>query len=210
MNVPYSYLEGETSLFIAVRGVAKFSRYELVGHANQFTRAKRAADGFHEQRPDAGWGTEVGVWRTHLQHDDEVHVTPPLPNEQYDFFEFYFSEADNDIDVEVSVNVISGSVAMYTSKIERFPSPLRGYSADHFHASYPGYWAGHDSAASAGSTAVSVHTIKPDDARMLYIGVKSTSGEAATAGVSRWAPRGVQCTKSGTIWGAIFDQKSKN
>ena len=188
MNIPYSYLEGETSLFIAVRGVAKFSRYELVGHANQFTRAKRAADGFHEQRPDAGWGTEVGVWRTQLQHDDEVHVTPPLPNEQYDFFEFYFSEADNDIDVEVSVNVISGSVAMYTSKIERFPSPLRGYSAGHFHASYPGYWAGHDSAASAGSTAVSVHTIKPDDARMLYIGVKSTSGEAATTGVSGSAP----------------------
>ena len=31
MNIPYSYLEGETSLFIAARGVAKFSRYELVG-----------------------------------------------------------------------------------------------------------------------------------------------------------------------------------
>ena len=175
LEVPFSYLKGRTSLFLALRGVGKFSRYQIMGHTRDFTRAQRNDAGEHETRPDSGFASEVGVWRTQLHHDTAIHVVPPLPNEQYDFFEFYFSQAPNDVDVEVTVSVISGSVALYTSKHERFPSPLRAQGANSYYANYPGYWADHSSTASAGQDAVSMHTIRSDEARLLYIGVRSTA-----------------------------------
>jgi len=188
LEVPFSYLKGRTSLFLALRGVGKFSRYQIMGHTRDFTRAQRNDAGEHETRPDSGFASEVGVWRTQLHHDTAIHVVPPLPNEQYDFFEFYFSQAPNDVDVEVTVSVISGSVALYTSKHERFPSPLRAQGANSYYANYPGYWADHSSTASAGQDAVSMHTIRSDEARLLYIGVRSTAGTVATESVVGSAP----------------------
>ena len=191
LEIPFEYLNGRTSLFIALRGVGKFSRYEIQGHTRVFARAQRNAAGDHEMRPTGGFTTpvaEVGVWRTQLHNDVPIHVVPPLPNEQYDFFEFYFSAAPNDIDVEVTVTVAAGSVATYSSKHERFPSPLRAQAAGSIYSSYAGYWADHTSVGSVGSNAVSIHTIRPDEARKLFISVKSTAGSTATHAVTGTAP----------------------
>ena len=181
VEVPYTVLQGATSLFIAVRGALsnpqRFARYEVQAHARDFTRAQRDSAGLRDQRPastpstPAGWSTEVGAWRTHLDNDVELAVSPALPTAQYDFFEYYSPQADNDVDVEVTVTAVAGSCNVYVSKSERFPSPLRAAGT------YAGYWSAHTGVAdSAGTaTAVVMNTIKPNEERILYISVESTT-----------------------------------
>ena len=145
-------------------------------------------------RPAGGFPVEVGVWRTHLDNDSEIRVYPKLPNDQYDFFEFYFAQADNDVDVEVSVTVHAGSARVFTSKHERFPSPLRAVSG------YLGYWDSH-----TGRVAQIVDAIVPRDvtftAANVFRAVSSeawNSGETVVITDKNSAGGGKDCSAAGT------------
>ena len=147
-SIPFSELKGKRSLYIALHGVDKFSRFELLAHKKDFTTTRSMlADGV-----------------------DSVVSTPLLTN-RMDIYEYVLPEAPNDIDVEVLTTVATGSVSVFTSNTERYPCSLRaGTGGD----------AGYDKASgatSAGGIASIVQTIKPDEARRLYIAVR---GDAAT------------------------------
>ena len=45
--------------------------------------------------------------------------------DRINLYEFAFARAPNDVDVELTTTVTTGSVSVFTSKTERFPGPLR-------------------------------------------------------------------------------------
>ncbi len=138
VEIPYSDLEGSTSLYAAVQGKAAFSRFAIIASTREFTRGRgeRYADG----------STVAGsqdLRRTQLQNIEPQAFEIKTP--YYDFFEYYFAKASNDVDVEIKVNCQLGCVDVFTSKIERFPSSLRKTD------SYEGFWTAHNGAVCAQS-----------------------------------------------------------
>jgi hypothetical protein len=129
LEVPYSQLVGSNKLYVAIQGATgtAFSRYAVVVSTSEFTR---------------GRGDRYGS-----QYNSQPHRRVQLLNIEpqafeiktpyYDFFEYYFGRASNDMDVEIKVNCQMGCVNVYTSKIERYPSALRS------HGTYAGYWESH-------------------------------------------------------------------
>jgi len=177
-SIPFQQLSGRRSVYIAVNGVGKNSRFNVVAHKKDFDTT-----------------------RSLLADNTEVVVTTPLKTQTMDLYEYGLSAAPNDVDVEVAVEVTTGAVTVFTSKDERFPSPLRaltmgtcvdGGTVDSTitdsascttpkvwnAATLPGYWRVSASTA-AGSTASMIHTIKPDEPRRLYISVRGDAADVA-------------------------------
>lgn len=129
LEIPYEQLTGSPTLYLAIQGAtgAAFSRFSVVASSREFTRGRgeRYAD-----------GTTVPE-STDLRRTQLLNIEPQafeLKTPYYDFFEYYFGRADNDMDIEIKVNCQLGCVNVFTSKIERFPSALRKT------AGYAGYW----------------------------------------------------------------------
>lgn len=142
VEIPYSDLEGSTSLYAAVQGKAAFSRFAIIASTREFTRGRgdRYTDSQGNQATTPG-STEAR--RTQLQNIEPQAFEIKTP--YYDFFEYYFARASNDVDVEIKVNCQLGCVDVFTSKIERFPSSLRKTD------SYAGFWTAHNGAVCAQS-----------------------------------------------------------
>jgi len=146
-SIPFSQLSGKRSLYIALNGVDKFSRFELLALKKDFSTS-----------------------RSMLASEVLTAITTPLLTTRYNFYEFALPVAPNDIDVEIIATVTTGAVTVYTSRTERYPSPLRAGSSDN----------GYDKATgstSAGNIATVVQTIRPDEDRLLYISIR---GDAST------------------------------
>ena len=134
LEIPYSDLADSRKLYIAVRGVDTFSRFEVISSTREFTRGRGELT--------AGGATTDGsqdYTRTQLLNIEPQSLEIKTP--YYAFFEYYFAKASNDVDVEIKVNALLGCVNVYTSKVERFPSPLR--ASDDYLA---GYWTNHNNA----------------------------------------------------------------
>ena len=137
LEIPYSDLNGSPALYLALQGAdgASFSRFSVVASAREFTRG----------RGERYNGNTV-AGSTDLRRTQLLNIEPQafeIKTPYYDFFEYYFGRADNDMDVEIKVNCQLGCVNVYTSKIERFPSALRRTDA------YAGYWTSHNGAVCA-------------------------------------------------------------
>jgi hypothetical protein len=153
-SIPFSQLSGKRSLYIALNGVEKFSRFNLLAHKKDFTTS-----------------------RSMLADSTLTTVTTPVLTNRYNFYEFALSVAPNDIDVEIITTVTTGTVTVYTSQTERYPSPLRAATSEN----------GYDMASAstaAGSIATIVQTIRPDEDRVLYISVRSDASTVAAGATS--------------------------
>lgn len=141
-SIPFSQLSGKRSLYIALNGVDRFSRFELLALKKDFSTS-----------------------RSMLANAVLTTITTPLLTNRYNFYEFALPVAPNDIDVEITATVTTGAVKLFTSRLERYPSPLRARNGDN----------GYDKASvttSAGSIATIVQTIRPDEDRRMYISVR--------------------------------------
>ena len=140
VEIPYAELEGSTSIYAAVRGVDTFSRFSIITSTREFTRGRG------ERYTDSGGQVLTRDFSTDLRRTQLKNIEPQafeIKTPYYDFFEYYFARASNDVDVEIKVNCQLGCVDVFTSKIERFPSALRQTD------SYAGYWTSHNGAVCA-------------------------------------------------------------
>jgi hypothetical protein len=141
LDIPYAELAGSRELYIAVQGEATFSRFSILATTSEFTRGRGDRYGGRTGAVKPG---STGMRRTQLRNiaPQSFEIKTPY----YDFFEYYFSRAENDLDVEIKVNAQLGCVNVYTSKIERYPTSLR-QTAD-----YSGYWTEHNGVVCSGAT----------------------------------------------------------
>ena len=104
LTIPFASLAGSRTLYVAVVGTATspFSRYAIMAHESAFHTGQRS-----------------------ILADDTATAATTLTTHHYDWYEYYFPEATNDLDVEVTVACTTGDVAMYSSKTERYPSAHR-------------------------------------------------------------------------------------
>lgn len=142
LEIPYADLNGSPTLYLAIQGAtgSAFSRFSVVASTREFTRGRG------ERYVNSGGTTATVSGSTDLRRTQLLNIEPQafeIKTPYYDFFEYYFGRADNDMDVEIKVNCQLGCVNVYTSKIERFPSALRATDA------YAGYWTQHNGAVCA-------------------------------------------------------------
>ena len=99
------------------------------------------------------------IYRNVLQNQVSV-VGKKVPTYYYQFYEFYYPTAENDIDVELSIRVTGsdpvdadGQVTVYASTTERYPSPSRQVhpDADPLGQGF-GYWRGISHTGTVGQT----------------------------------------------------------
>ena len=146
VEVGYTDLVGSTTLYAAIKGAAPFSRFAVIASSREFSRGRgeRYVNNNGETETTAG---STGLRRTQLLNIEPQALEIKTP--YYDFFEYYFTKAANDVDVEIKVNCQLGCVDVFTSKIERFPSSLRDTRQ------YGGYWTAHNGAVCAESAPTS-------------------------------------------------------
>ena len=148
MEIDYAELHtlsSARSLYITIRGKETFSRYSVIASTREFSRGRgeQYAAGTHHTSQD--------YRRMQLLNIEPVSIEVKTP--YYDFYEYYFGKASNDVDVEIKVNALLGCVNVYTSKIERYPSAGRASDG------YTGYWGGHSGSVCAASGAAQHHTM---------------------------------------------------
>jgi hypothetical protein len=208
ITIPYQDLYGSNTLYIKVVGretsvttqdgqtaALTVSRFELVAHQSSFTR------GIDE------------VTRENLEDQEPVQITD-LKTGYSDFYEYYFSKAESDVDVEITVTVQKGCVSVYTSMEERFPDARRSTGEDSFSAD--GYWYLYESNSTdvtnildhvrrgcEGQDSLSImHTIKPWEG---YMGMESFRGLfVSVLGNSPYLLGDEQATNEYTITAKIY------
>ena len=156
-SIPYSQLSGKRSLYIALNGVDKFSRFELLAHKKDFVTS-----------------------RSMLANAVLTTATTPLLTNKYNFYEFALPVAPNDLDVEIITTVTAGKVTTFTSTTERYPSPLRA-KVDPDGSTNNGYDKT-TGVTSSGSISTLVQTIRSDETRLLYISARSDATTVAAGG----------------------------
>ena len=186
VTVPYTHLAGSNHLYITVKGrhltdgsdEFSFATYKIMAQKAGFrsmacTVAEASWSGSGENGCD-----QATVERTLL--NDMVAVTAQtVPTYYYQFFEYYYPRADNDIDVELIVTCTTGQVELFASMTERYPSPERAT------ATYAGFWTGtsHTGEIAASTTPTSFfYTLSPEDHRttnVLYVAVKGDVAHTA-------------------------------
>jgi hypothetical protein len=105
--------------------------------------------------------------------------------ESFHFYEFYYPHAENDIDVQLTVETTAaataGGMQVYASTTERYPSPERKTDA------YDGYWlgTGHTGAVNSPSGTFT-YTLRPQSTKgkdgALYIAIKGNKGSGWSLG----------------------------
>ena len=175
-SLPYTELStsAQRSVFVAVKGAAGFSRFQVLGRSSEFQLAP-------------GSDSPTPATRERLQDitTTPAGITKTVVASGWNFFEFYYPHADNDIDVQLTVTSTTASTTavlnVYTSLEERYPSPLRATSTS------SGYWTGtgHSATDISATAAQSLtYTIRPTSHTgtdgALYVGVQ---GEAASTWV---------------------------
>jgi hypothetical protein len=170
LEIDYSDLAGSRTLYLAIQGAsgAAFSRFSVVSSTRDFTRGRGER-----------YGGSTVTGSTDLRRTQLLNIEPQafeIKTPYYDFFEYYFGRADNDLDVEIKVNCQMGCVNVYTSKIERFPSALRTTT------DYTGYWTGHNGVVCAtDGTSVATYATASFDGLSGVYGMVSFE-QAATGG----------------------------
>ena len=160
INIDYRHLAGSKSIYVTVRGSSGvadpfcvgstaactgathgFGRYVLMAQASSFRSYSCVASGANnaDGTMDCSAASPEYISRQILQN--EVALSSVLPSHYYDFYEYYYPQADADLDIEITVQVDAvatpaGAVQVYASKTERYPGPQRATD------SYDGYWTG--------------------------------------------------------------------
>jgi hypothetical protein len=214
-SVPYSALSKSTtgSVYVAVKGVSSFSRIQVLGRTSDFTPTTGARKELKDQSTMKGTCTANTPTNlrykalcdavTNLDSDTackavkagapsasictyaKTGITTSVKTNSYDFYEFFYPHADNDIDVQVSVTTATkateGGVILYASTSERYPSPSRATST------YAGYWegTGHTGEVKA-ATETFTYTIRPQTNAgqdgTLYVAVKGRKPDSWAIG----------------------------
>jgi hypothetical protein len=175
-ELPYKELAlsgASYSVFVAVKGAAPFSRFQVVGDSKEFNTPFTHGE--------AALYSSISTYKRAQLKDiteDADGITSTINAGEYDFFEFFYPHADNDLDVELDLLVTEGEATLYTSRIDPYPSPDRATLTNTL-----GYWGPdtgtcancHTGKIAAGSSNKFVYTIKPSDQAgkdgILYIGV---------------------------------------
>ena len=170
VTIPYSKMHGSSggnSVYIAVRGLASTYKFNTVT-----TAVQRSDFQIMVERSD------FGDTRTTLANNVAAPATD-LKTSRYKFYEFMPAKAANDVDVDVTVAVTKGSVKLYSSLTERYPSPLRVTAA-----SSNGYWQATDTVAAGSSKTLSL-TVKPEASpRRIALAVRGIVAGGAIVGAS--------------------------
>lgn len=183
VNVDYADLSGHNSLYVSVRGAAltsalvsgttyTFGSFGLLAHASKF----RSTTG------------SSAVSRVLLEN--ETPVTATVPSHHYQFYEFYYPHALNDIDVEIAASVDAettpgAAVTVYASRTERYPGPQRATAGTTLVDASAGYWEGdsHTGTAIDGTDISLMYTLSPEEHRaptdnVLYLAVFGAAAHA--------------------------------
>ena len=210
ITIPYWKLKGSSSLYITVKGSTgggAFAHYKVMAKANTFRSFTCADNGDHctggETAIDtttAGIGGDSDsaastrtIYRAVLVEGTTL-TAKVVPTYYYHFYEFTYPRADNDIDVELTVACSVGTVELFASKTERYPSDERSTDSDgdgdSDTADYPGYWSGasHTGTVAATVTTNYMYTLHPQDhadsistghGGRLYFAVKGVAAHSA-------------------------------
>jgi hypothetical protein len=168
----------QRSVFVAVKGSAGFSRFQVMGRSSEFSLAP-------------GSTSPAAASRERLQDITTVPagITKTVIANGFNFFEMYYPHAENDIDLQL---IISSTTADTTAKInvyasmeERYPGPNRAT------ADSSGYWTGtgHFKEGISSSTSEAdgtlTFTIRPNSHSgadgVLYIGVTGVTPSSGWA-----------------------------
>ena len=112
-------------------------------------------------------------------------IDSTLQSGEYDFMEFYYPHSANDLDVELTVVTTIGGVELYTSRVDRFPSPERATTTNTY-----GYWGPPNTRGYTGSdtTCAECHSgvISSTDIKLTVAAIASdaTAGTAITQATS--------------------------
>ena len=173
-SLSYAQLSASTqrSVFVAVKGAAGFSRFQVLGRSSEFQLA-----------PGSDSPSPASRERLRDVSSSPAGITKTVLSSGWNFFEFYYPHSDNDIDVQITITsstaATAGLLDVYASLTERYPSPERATS------SYSGYWTGtgHSlTSVSSAAVAAMTFTIRPTSHTgrdgALYVGVngKAPSG----------------------------------
>jgi hypothetical protein len=195
VTIPYTELAGSNSLYITIKGAGggAFAHYQVLAQAKTFRSYSCDVDATGSEHCTGGEGNDVTsqetIFRDVLQEGVAI-ADKVLPTYYYHFYEFNYPRADNDIDLELSVECSAGQVTVYASTTERYPSNERAVSGS------GGFWAGssHTATVAAGSSAKLMYTLRPqtsdnrhhtDDTQTsghggrVYFGVKGTVAHSA-------------------------------
>ena len=204
INIDYAELVGATSVYITVRGSAgeaatqscpgatckshTFGRYKILAQATNF-RSFTCDASDSKIGIDCSDSSKSKVSRLLLSN--QVPQQRIVPSHYYHFYELYYPEADNDLDIEVKCSINRemtpwGAVTVYASKSERYPGPQRATSDP----PYAGYWTQPNDISNAhwGTTTASnnltlVFTMQPHDhtsptSNVLYLSVFGAAAHA--------------------------------
>jgi len=154
ITIPYESLYGSQTLYIKVVGGdgtvevedgtvmdISLSRFQVVAHQSTFTRG---ADPVNRA----------------LLEDQVDTVVTDLKTGYSDFYEYFFANADIDVDVEITTSVQSGCVSVFTSLEERFPDGRRS-TGESSSFSPLGYWYTTDDTICDDESQSIMHTVKP-------------------------------------------------
>eukprot|EP01043_Picozoa_sp_COSAG02_P039905 COSAG02_NODE_3187_length_7206_cov_2.390038_1_plen_1810_part_01 len=166
-SLSYAELSSSTqrSVFVAVKGAAGFSRFQVLGRSSEFQLAP-------------GSDSPTGASRERLYDitSSPSGITKTVVANGWNFFEFYYPHSENDIDVQITVisttAAADGLLDIYASLEERYPSTERAT------ASSSGYWTGtghSQTDVSSAAAATMTFTIRPTSQSgsdgALYVGV---------------------------------------
>jgi hypothetical protein len=181
----------QRSVFVAVKGSAGFSRFQVLGRSSEFQLAP-------------GSSTPSPASRERLQDvaTSAAGIAKTVVASGWNFYEYYYPHIENDIDVQITVTsstaAADGLLNVYASLDERYPSPERATDGS------SGYWTGTGHFAEdvdSSTAAVLTFTVRPTSHTgsdgALYIGVE---GKAPTS----WAAGDELTSSTYTITAKVF------
>ena len=177
-DLPYAALEpsAQRAVFVAVKGAAGFSRFQVLGRSSEFQLAPGTAGASTRERLQDVTTAPNGLTKT-------------VQAAGWNFFEFYYPHAENDIDVQLIVTPTTpketARLNVYSSLTERYPSPNRATGSS------SGYWTGTghsatDIPSTNGDATTLTYTVRPQDQSgnngVLYVGVQGVAATGWAAG----------------------------
>eukprot|EP01052_Picozoa_sp_SAG31_P004472 SAG31_NODE_185_length_20953_cov_17.235398_10_plen_2809_part_00 len=161
-------LAGATTLYITVSG------------SNTWTATNDVTVDGQTRTPTALYDLRFERVRLSDVTIDADGISSTLLSGEHDFMEFYYPHAANDLDVELSVTTTQGTVELYTSRVDRFPSPLRATTTNTY-----GYWGPPRSRGYTGTatTCDQCHTgaVSSSDVKITVAAIDSAGAAAGTA-----------------------------
>jgi hypothetical protein len=179
------------SVYVAVKGASSFSRIQVLGRTSDFGPASRVKLQDQSTMAGTCTAAVAATHANYVLHTalcsavtaldtdtacaavqsgapavaictyTKVGIAASVKALSYDFYEFFYPHADNDLDIQITVQTeaptTEGGVIVYASTQERYPGPSRATDT------YSGYWLGtsHTGPVNAGQDGTFTYTIRP-------------------------------------------------